>query len=112
MYLYVYLLFVLSNILNLPLQCCSCAGIHYSNSIYNADRNLHLGDINKASGESWQVLNEEEKDIYIKRAAEEASSCSGVDLRQILKQLSKLVCQIYCTWCLNIMELLTVDYNW
>ena len=69
--------------------------------VYNADRNLHLGDINKASGESWQVLNEEEKDIYIKKAAEEASLCSGVDLRQILKQLSKLVCQIYCTWYLN-----------
>ena len=60
------------------------------------DQNLHLGDLNKASGESWQVLIQEDRDTYQNRAAEEeASSCRKVDLKQILSQLSKLVRMSY-----------------
>ena len=60
-----------------------------------ADPSLHLGDLNKASGESWQALSQEEREVYIKRAAEEAPSCSNVELKQILTQLARLVCHMY-----------------
>ena len=60
-----------------------------------ADPSLHLGDLNKASGESWQALSQEEREVYIKRAAEEAPSCSNVELKQILTQLARLVAMSY-----------------
>ena len=79
------------------------------------DRNLHLGDINKASGESWQGLSHEEKEVYIKRADEEStSSCSSVGLKQILSQLSKLVCHIAIamyTWCQIYVAEVEVEFN-
>lgn len=62
-----------------------------------ADPSLDLGELNKASGESWQALNQEEREPYIKGATEESSSRS-MELKQILTQLAKLVCQIHiCT---------------
>ena len=46
-----------------------------------ADPSLHLGDLSKASGESWQALSQGEREPYIKRAAEEGSSCKA-ELKQ------------------------------
>lgn len=57
-----------------------------------ADPSLRLGDLNKTSGERWQALSQEEREVYNRRAAEEASPCSTVGLKQILTQLAKLVC--------------------
>lgn len=58
------------------------------------DRNTRLSDINRAAGEKWQALNQEDREAYNKRAEEEISSSKPVELRQMLNQLSKLVCQI------------------
>ena len=67
-----------------------------------ADQNLRLGDLNKASGEGWQALSQENRDQYQSRAAEEqVSLCPKVDLKQILSQLSKLVRQIYLCMLTN-----------
>ena len=67
-----------------------------------ADPSFHLGDLNKASGESWQALSQEEREPYIKRAAEEGSSCKA-ELKQLLIQLAKLVCQIHIYVCVHIL---------
>ena len=64
-----------------------------------ADPNATLSDINKASGEKWQALSQEEREAYKKRAEEETSSSARpVELKQILNQLSKLVCSLMCTY--------------
>ena len=71
-----------------------------------ADQNLHLGELNKASAEGWQALSQEDKDHFQSRAAEEqVSLCPKVDLKQILNQLSKLVCQIYLCMLITLLNL-------
>ena len=67
-----------------------------------ADQILHLRELNKASAEGWQALSQEDKDHFQSRVAEEqVSLCPKVDLKQILNQLSKLVCQIYLCMLTN-----------
>ena len=56
--------------------------------IMYVDRNTRLCDINKA-------LNQEDREAYNKKAKEEISSPRPVELRKMLNELSKLVCQIY-----------------
>ena len=63
--------------------------------IIYVDRNTRLCDINKAAGEKWQALNQEDREAYNKKAKEEISSPRSVELRKMLNELSKLVCQIY-----------------
>ena len=76
-----------------------------------ADPSFHLGDLNKASGESWQALSQEEREPYIKRAAEEGSLCKA-ELKQLLIQVAKLVCQIHIYVCVHILiSLSTVVLN-
>ena len=64
---------------------CTC-------SLLFVDPSATLGDVNKVSGEKWQILSQEEREAYNKRAEEEASSSPRlVELKQILNQLAKLV---------------------
>jgi len=58
-----------------------------------SDPSNDLGELNKVSGERWQALSQEEREVYNKRAVEEASSTTNVETKQILSQLAKLVCQ-------------------
>ena len=59
-----------------------------------SDPSNDLGELNKVSGERWQALSQEEREVYNKRAVEEvSSSTTNVETKQILSQLAKLVCQ-------------------
>ena len=63
-----------------------------------ADPSIHLGELNKVSAERWQALSQDEREVFNNRACEEASSCTNVELKQLLSQLAKLVCYVTYTY--------------